>query len=81
MDLNEFSNLSKNAKIKFSDLEFFGYAEMLASTNFRYTDTITLIKTRWNSVLTDSLITLRKQALKAWIELELNSEDVEVISD
>ena len=81
MDLNGFSNLSKNAKIQFNDLEFFGYAKMLASTNFRNTDTITLVKTRWNSVLSDSLVTLRKEALKSWVELELSTEDVEVISD
>ena len=81
MDLNGFSDLSKNAKIQFSNLEFFGYAKMLTSSNFRYTDTITLVKTRWNSVLSDSLVTLKKEALKSWVELELNTEDVEVISD
>ncbi|MDB4108054.1 DUF389 domain-containing protein [Flavobacteriaceae bacterium] len=81
MDLNGFSDLSKNAKIQFSNLEFFGYAKMLTSSNFRYTDTITLVKTRWNSVLSDSLVTLKKEALKSWVELELNTEDVEVISN
>ena len=81
MDSNVFLNLSKDAKIQFSDLESFGYAKMLASSNFRNTDTITLVKTQWNSVLSDSLVMLRKQALKTWIEQELNVEDVEVISN
>ena len=44
MDTDLFLNLSKDAKIQFSDLESFGYAKMLASSNFRYADTITLVK-------------------------------------
>ncbi len=81
MSSSVFLNLSKDAKIQFSDLESFGYAKMLASSNFRNTDTITLAKTQWNSMLSDSLVMLRKQALKSWLEQELNTEDVEVISD
>ena len=81
MNSNVFLNLSKDAKIQFSDLEFFGYSKMLASSNFKNTDTITLVKTQWNSMLSDSLVMLRKEALKTWIELELDTEGVEVISD
>jgi len=81
MDTDLFLNLSKDAKIQFSDLESFGYAKMLASSNFRYADTITLVKTQWNSNLSDSLVVLRKQDLKTWIEQELNIENVEIISN
>ena len=81
MDSNVFLNLSKDAKIQFSDLESFGYAKMLASSNFRSADTITLIKAQWNSNLSDSLVVLRKQALKIWIEQELKTENVEVMSN
>ena len=81
MDTDLFLNLSKDAKIQFSDLESFGYAKMLASSNFRYADTITLVKTQWNSNLSDSLAVLRKQDLKTWIEQELNIENVEIISN
>ena len=81
MDPNRFLNLSKDAKIQFSDLESFGYAKMLSSSNFRYADTITLVKTKWNSDLSDSLVVLQKQALKTWIENELKTDDIEVISD
>ena len=81
MDTDLFLNLSKDAKIQFSDLESFGYAKMLASSNFRYADTITLVKTQWNSNLSDSLVVLRKQDLKTWIEQELNKENVEIISN
>ena len=81
MDPNRFLNLSKDAKIQFSDLESFGYAKMLSSSNFRYADTITLVKTKWNSILPDSLVVLKTQALKTWIENELKTDDIEVISD
>lgn len=81
MDTDLFLNLSKDAKIQFSDLESFGYAKMLASSNFRYADTITLVKTQWNSNLSDSLVVLRKQDLKTWIEQELNIENVEITSN
>ncbi|MDG1285706.1 MAG: DUF389 domain-containing protein [Flavobacteriaceae bacterium] len=81
LDSKVFLNLSKDAKIQFSDLESFGYAKMLSSSNFRYADTITLVKTKWNSILPDSLVVLKKQALKTWIENELKTDDIEVISD
>ncbi|MDB4180914.1 DUF389 domain-containing protein [Flavobacteriaceae bacterium] len=81
MDLNVFSNLYKDAKIQFSDLEFFGYAKMLSSSNFRSTDTISIVKTKWNSTVSDSLAGLRNQALKRWIEIELDRSNIEVISN
>ena len=81
MDVDVFLSLSKDAKIQFSDLEFFGYAKMLASSNFRNTDTITLVKIQWNSTLSDSLVVLRDQALKTWIEQELQMNNIEVISN
>ena len=44
-------------------------------------DTITLVKSQWDASLSDSLVVLRKQELKVWIEQELNTNDVEVISN
>ena len=81
MDSKLFLNLSKDAKIQFSDLESFGYAKLLSSSDFRTTDTITLVKTQWNSGLSDSLVVLQNQALKTWVESELNTAKVEVISN
>ena len=81
MDSKLFLNLSKDAKIQFSDLESFGYAKLLASSDFRTADTITLVKTKWNSDLSDSLVVRQNQTLKTWIEKELNTSEVEVISN
>ena len=81
MDSKLFLNLSKDAKIQFSDLESFGYAKLVASSDFRTADTITLVKTKWNSDLSDSLVVRQNQTLKTWIEKELNTSEVEVISN
>ena len=81
MDSKLFLNLSKDAKIQFSDLESFGYAKLLASSDFRTADTITLVKTKWSSDLSDSLVMRQNQTLKTWIEKELNTSEIEVISN
>ncbi len=42
-----FTTLSRDAKVKFSDLEYFGYAKMLESKDFINIDTITVANVRW----------------------------------
>ena len=79
MDLSVFSTLSKDAKIQFTDLRFFGYSKMLTSSDFRTIDTVTVVRTQWDSALTDSLVSLRVDSLKTWLKLELDVESLEVI--
>ena len=79
MDLSVFSTLSKDAKIQFTDLRFFGYSKMLTSSDFRTIDTVTVVRTQWDSALTDSLVSLRVDSLKTWLQLELDVESLEVI--
>jgi hypothetical protein len=79
MDLNVFSTLSKDAKIQFTELRFFGYSKMLISSDFRTIDTVTVVRTQWDSALTDSLVSLRVDSLKTWLKLELDVESLEVI--
>ena len=79
MDLNVFSTLSKDAKIQFTELRFFGYSKMLTSSDFRTIDTVTVVRTQWDSALTDSLLSLRVDSLKTWLKLELDVESLEVI--
>jgi hypothetical protein len=40
-----------------------------------------LVKIQWNSSLSDSLVVIRDQALKTWIEQELQMNNIEVISN
>ncbi len=78
MDLNVFSMLSKDAKIQFTELRYFGYSNMLISSDFRTIDTVTVVKTQWDSSLVDSLIVVRVDSLKRWLKSELNVESLEV---
>jgi len=74
-----FSTLSKDAKIQFTDLRFFGYSKMLTSSDFRTIDTLTVVRTQWDSTLVDSLVILRVDSLKTWLKSELDIENLEVI--
>ncbi|MEZ4797619.1 MAG: DUF389 domain-containing protein [Flavobacteriaceae bacterium] len=74
LDANNFSLLAKDAKIKFTDLQYFGYAKMLESSDFRKIDTVAVANVRWNTTLTDSIIALREQELNDWLKKELNIE-------
>lgn len=74
LDANDFVTLAKDAKIQFSDLQYFGYAKMLESSDFRKADTIAIARVRWNTSLTDSIMTVREQELNEWLKKELNIE-------
>jgi hypothetical protein len=76
----DFINLAKDAKIKFSDLESFGFSKMLNTTNFRLIDTIFVAKIRWNSLLQDSLRVQKSTDFKNWLEQELQEQPVEIIT-
>ena len=66
-----FTALSKDAKIRFSDLEYFGYSEMLVSKDFITIDTISVVSTRWNSSLNDNMVNARDNQLKEWLKERL----------
>ena len=78
MDLNVFSTLSKDAKIQFTELRYFGYSKMLTSSDFRTIDTVTVVRTQWDSSLVDSLVGVRIDSLKTWLKSELDVESLEV---
>ena len=78
MDLNIFSSLFKDAKIQFTELRYFGYSNMLISSDFRTIDTVTVVKTQWDSSLVDSLVEVRVDSLKIWLKSELEIENLEV---
>ena len=76
----DFINLAKDVKIQFSELESFGFSEMLNSENFRTTDTVLVAKIRWNLSLKDSLRFQKSTELKNWLEQELQEQRVEVLT-
>ncbi|REG85167.1 DUF389 domain-containing protein [Winogradskyella sediminis] len=71
-----FSTLSRDAKIKFSDLEYFGYAKMLESKDFINIDTVTVANVRWKLELEDSLVSIKERSLQTWLKNELQVDTV-----
>ncbi|TPN81382.1 DUF389 domain-containing protein [Aquimarina algicola] len=72
-----FSNIAKDAKIRFPDLQELGYGEVLKS-NFLKVDTIQVIFPRWKFQVSDSLNTKRINELQEWITTELKVDTLYV---
>jgi len=71
-----FSALSRDAKVRFNDLEYFGYAKMLESKDFINIDTVSVAKVRWKVSLADSTVLSRERALQKWLKQELKVDTV-----
>lgn len=74
----DFIDLAKDAKIQFSELESFSFAQTLRSQNFRTVDTVLVATARWNSFVNDSLLRQKNADLKIWLEQELE-DDIEIL--
>ncbi|BAO74833.1 DUF389 domain-containing protein [Winogradskyella sp. PG-2] len=71
-----FSSLSRDAKVRFNDLEFFGYAKMLESKDFINIDTVNVANIRWKVSLSDSVVLVRERSLQKWLKEELKVDTV-----
>jgi len=71
-----FSAIAKDAKIQFTELEYFGYAKMLESKDFISVDTVVVATVRWNINLNDSLVNIKQNALGDWLKQRLSVKDV-----
>ena len=78
IDNNTFVLMAKDAKIKFSDLSYFGYAKMLESSDFVKVDTVTVANVMWKPNVTDSLASVKEAELLKWLKQELKTEKVRV---
>ncbi|MDC0371750.1 DUF389 domain-containing protein [Flavobacteriaceae bacterium] len=75
----DFIDLAKDAKIQFSELESFSFAQTLRSPNFRTVDTVLVATARWNSFVNDSLLSQKNADLKIWLEQEFD-DDIEILT-
>ncbi len=73
-----FTNLSRDAKVRFSDLQYFGYAKMLESNDFIKVDTITVANIKWRSSLKDSMKVVKEKELKTWLKQRLKLDTLVV---
>lgn len=74
-----YASVAKDAKIKFADLEYFGLAKMLESTDFIKVDTVSVVSVKWNSKLSDSLKSQKETELKTWLQSKLNKDKVLIL--
>ncbi len=73
-----FSTLAKDAKVRFIDLDYFGYAKMLESKDFIKVDTVALVSIKWKSTLNDSLVLVKEGELLNWLKEEIKTEKVKL---
>jgi uncharacterized hydrophobic protein (TIGR00271 family) len=71
-----FTNLSRDAKVRFSDLQYFSYAKMLESNDFIKVDTISVAHIIWRSSLNDSLVIVKERELSEWLKSELKTDTI-----
>ncbi|MWW24918.1 DUF389 domain-containing protein [Algibacter lectus] len=71
-----FTNLSRDAKVRFNDLTYFSYAKTLESKDFINTDTLQVATVKWNESLSDSLIVIKEKQLADWLKEELKAKRV-----
>jgi uncharacterized hydrophobic protein (TIGR00271 family) len=71
-----FTNLSRDAKVRFNDLTYFSYAKTLESKDFINTDTLQVATVTWNESLNDSLIVIKEKQLTDWLKEELKAKRI-----
>ncbi|KAA5828094.1 DUF389 domain-containing protein [Algibacter amylolyticus] len=74
-----FSSLSRDAKVRFKDLEYFGYSNMLESKDFINIDTVSVVRLKWNTNLPDSIQVKKEEELKTWISTQLNKSNILIL--
>jgi hypothetical protein len=70
-----FSSLSRNAKTKFNDLQYFSYSNILESKDFIKIDTLHVATVKWNKP-NDSLTIKKEKELSDWLKSELKIKDL-----
>lgn len=66
-----FSRISKDAKIRYQDMQQIGFANVLSSKDFIKIDTIPQIIIKWNNSLPDSIIRPKEIELRTWLQKEM----------
>jgi uncharacterized hydrophobic protein (TIGR00271 family) len=71
-----FSSLSRDAKVAFNDLQYFSYTKTLESKDFIKVDTLTIAQVKWNSTLSDSLVSVKEKELTNWLKQQLKTDKI-----
>lgn len=76
-----FSNISKDAKIQFQDLDFFGFSSMETSQDFINVDTVTVMTTRWKGTMNDSIKANKNLQLAEWLKSRISADTVVILGN
>jgi hypothetical protein len=74
-----FTNLSRDAKVRFKDLEYFGYSRRLESKDFINIDTVSVVNLKWNKRLPDSTKLKNEIELRVWLTKELKQDSILIL--
>lgn len=77
-----FSRIAQQAKIRYSDIDKLGFANVLSSKeNFIRIDTIPIVMVTWQPTVSDSLIQLKEIELRNWLQKELSLDTLFIRRD
>jgi uncharacterized hydrophobic protein (TIGR00271 family) len=76
-----FSRISKDAKIRYKDIEAIGFANMLYSKDFIKVDTIPIATIKWSYRLSESVIILKEKELRKWLQKEMELDTLFIKRD
>ena len=66
-----FSRISKDAKIRYNEIERIDFANVLSSKDFIKIDTIPQVTIQWNTSISDSIISLKEVELRTWLQAQM----------
>jgi len=66
-----FSQIAKDAKIRYNDIKAISFAKRLSSKDFIKIDTIAEVSLVWNKKIADSIIIKKERELTLWMQKEL----------
>lgn len=76
-----FSRISKEAKIRYNELERMDFANVLSSKDFIKIDTIPQVTVKWSTFINDSIIDTKEKELRAWLQVQLELDTLFVKRD
>ncbi len=66
-----FSRISKDAKIRYNEIQRIAFANVLSSKDFIKIDTIPQVTITWNASTSDSIINIKEIELRDWLQIEM----------
>lgn len=76
-DIFSFSDLSREAKINYENIEEIGYSNLI-TTNFQKLDTIPTFTVTWNSKLKRSELSKEQEKFEKWMKVRLNLDTLSI---